>query len=136
MKFSTISILLILSFLMNGCLVNRIKKRVYQNERQQLQENNVTEVVETIQEPVLYTPTPAQPITENKIRTIKKKKKVKKVKKKPKKRVKKSKKRVKKRRAHKIVPEPYSIEKNEADPELLGPQTTLDSNPLERKKGK
>jgi len=58
------------------------------------------------------------------------------VKKKPKKRVKKSKKRVKKRRAHKIAPEPYSIEKNEADPELLGPQTTLDSNPLERKKGK
>ena len=41
------------------------------------------------------------------------------------------------KRKEKIVDktEPYSIESDKGDPELLGPQTTLDSNPL-KKEGK
>jgi len=33
-----------------------------------------------------------------------------------------------------IAYEPYSLEKNELDPELLGPQTTFTNNPLIKKK--
>ena len=33
----------------------------------------------------------------------------------------------------KLKPEPYSLDSNQSDPELLGPQSTLENNPLARK---
>jgi len=34
---------------------------------------------------------------------------------------------------HDLKPEPYSLDSNESDPELLGPQSTLKNNPLAKK---
>jgi len=156
MRISIISLTVIFAFLMNGCLIDRIKQRrmlaeqMEKNRQSKLikrssklgvrakrttlykpSSNNV-EVPPTLtqnRQPLLYTPSS---IEDNNFKTKTKKytkkssiNKTKKVQKKRKK-VNKNRKKVKK-----VTHEPYSIEKNEADPELLGPQTTLKENPLE-----
>jgi PBP1b-binding outer membrane lipoprotein LpoB len=123
MRITILSLILIIAFFMNGCLVDRIKQRMYVRKLMQQQK---VQVVQSFKKPKkLYTPSPAPNLeqsTKSTKKSIKKKKIVKK-------RVtKKSKKVIKK-----VTPEPYSIEKDEAAPELLGPQTTLKSNPLKDK---
>ena len=129
MRLYTILTLLIVAFLMNGCLVDRIKQRMYARElmkKQQLQE------VETFKKPKLYSPSPSpltatqQPVK----KVVKTTTKTLPTKKSTKRKITKQK---KKKRVKKPVVEPYSIEKDEADPELLGPQTTLKSNPLTKR---
>ena len=133
MKLFTILSILMLSFILNGCFIDRIRQRMY--AKKPLEERNYTIIqegevqVETIKKPKLYTPSAPQIIEEDTF----KKQEVKKIKKR-KKVHKRAKKRAVKKKVHKIVDEPYSIEKNEHDPELLGPQTTLKSNPLEKQR--
>jgi len=119
MRLYTISILLIVAFVMNGCLVDRIKQRMYARE---LMKQRQLKEVKTFEKPRLYKPSPSPLKEESEIKVTKKAKNVKK-----------KIKRKKKKSAPKKVIEPYSIEKDEADPELLGPQTTLKSNPLTKK---
>ncbi len=125
MRLYTISILLIVAFVMNGCLVDRIKQRMQARE---LMKQRQLKEVETFEKPKLYKPSPSPLKEESRTTVVKKKsKKIKKIKKRVKTKVK------KKKHTPKKVVEPYSIEKDEADPELLGPQTTLKSNPLTKK---
>jgi hypothetical protein len=118
-----------IAFLMNGCLVDRIKQRMYAKEvmkKQQLKE------VKTFQKPKLYTPSPS-PLTATQQPAKKVVKKSNKSIKHKKSSAKKTTTHTHKKRVKKAVIEPYSIEKDESDPELLGPQTTLKSNPLTKK---
>jgi len=128
MQIRTLITITTISFIMNGCLLDRIQQRlsvsqnVKQNKKVEQKDTNAP-IKESKKE---YKPSkPTEPIytqpdkievTPQKPRVTKtiKRKKVKKV-------------------AHKITAEPYSIKKNESDPELLGPQTTLKSNPLTKK---
>ena len=149
----------IVSIAMNGCVVDRIKQRVYAKKlkeynlhkkqtlavkQRKVTTTNDVKVVETItkeQPKVLYTPSKPNLKVDNYKKVTKKiKSKIKsKVESKEKKVVKKSaSKRVKRvhKKVAKVYKEPYSIEKHESDPELLGPQTTLDSNPLVKKESK
>ncbi len=161
MRISTISLIIITALTMNGCLLDRIKQRQLiqrqlKEQQQHIKSNSKSnlgtrsrrasvslnqQILPTQyakQEPVLYTPSASNLaiekdnyIEKRKITTNKKyKKKTTKITK-YKKRSTKHKKRV-----AKVTQEPYSIEKNEADPELLGPQTTLESNPLTEVKKK
>ena len=138
MRLSIISITILVAFLMNGCLVNRIKQRIMaQNMQKQAEQNGTVAVVNDFNETKLYQPSSANPALYEDVKKNKKRKTTKKKKKytKKKKRVKttkKKKKYTKSKKVKKIAPEPYSIEKNEEDPELLGPQTTLKSNPLSK----
>ena len=43
-----------------------------------------------------------------------------------------TKKRVHNNKPKKLKPEPFSIKSHKADPELLGPQTTLSNNPISK----
>ena len=134
MRLYTI-LLILIAFLMNGCLADRIKQRIYARELKKRQLKYIPQKSvknSQINKPKLYTPSPApKKLYQDKkeYKSSYKKKIV--TKKKIKSRV--SKKKVTKKRVKKIIAEPYSIEKNEADPELLGPQTTLESNPLTKK---
>ncbi len=125
MRIYTLITILTISILMNGCLLDRIKQRL--SVKKQIQNKQKVVQTQTVKE--YKAP---QVIEEKKVITKKVKKKVKKSKKVSKKSYK-TKKIHKKKHIHKIEPEPYSIKKNEADPELLGPQTTLKSNPLSKK---
>ena len=128
MQIRTLITITTISFLMNGCLLDRIQKRlsISQNAKQ-----NNKKVVKDLNQTISnsqkeYKPSkPTEPIyaQPDKIEVVPKNKQIaKKV------NIKKTKKVV-----HKVLPEPYSIKKNESDPELLGPQTTLKSNPLTKK---
>jgi len=129
MRIYTIFTLFLIAFLLNGCIIDRIKKRLYvqrqiAKQKQETKKNN--KLGQKVTSKKVYKPSKVSaPIyTEPKQET--KKQRV----------YSKSKRTVKKRKYVKkkviIKPEPYSIEKNEADPELLGPQTTLKSNPLSK----
>jgi len=138
MKFYTLIAIIAISFIFNGCLaVDRIKQRLFPEKRhkvaRQVSSNkqvssNQTEKVQPVKKEaveVKKTYTPSKPTAA--IYTESEPKKIKKVKSsnKPHK-----KRKAHKKKVHKIKPEPYSIGKNEEDPELLGPQTTIESNPL------
>ena len=164
MRIYTLLTVFLVSILLNGCIVDRIKQRLAVEKQLETQtqtasvknQNLGTEAstakgtyVVAKRKVKTYKPSkPTAPIYANPQQTevktakpkavVKHKAVVKKVKKKSSK-VSKSKvvKKVKHKRKHrvkKVVPEPYSIKKNESDPELLGPQTTLDSNPLSENK--
>ena len=134
-----------ISLVMNGCVVDRIKQRVYakklkeyklqQQKRLSAKDLKNIKVIETIERKpkVLYTP--FKPVVEEPVRY----KKVSTNNMKSHKKVSTNSKKSHKKTSHivkKEYKEPYSIEQNENDPELLGPQTTLKSNPLFKAKGK
>ncbi len=153
MRASIITVTLILAFTLNGCIVDRINARLKaknnafaQNQQTvTYQESGSKNLGVTVVEEVpqderfyrrvkrVYQPTPAKRYIHKK-KIIKKTIHKKRVVVKKKKYIKKHK-RVK-TKVKKVYKEPYSIEKNEADPELLGPQTTLKSNPLSKAKVK
>ena len=164
MRIYTLLTVFLVSILLNGCIVDRIKQRLAvekqletQTQTASVKNQNLGTEASTVKQTYVeakrkvktYKPSkPTAPIYANPQQTevktakpkavVKHKAVVKKVKKKSSK-VSKSKvvKKVKHKRKHrvkKVVPEPYSIKKNESDPELLGPQTTLDSNPLSENK--
>ncbi len=127
----------LISVVMNGCLIDRIKQKVYHKSLKNRDINRRSKK--------LYKPTPSTLKVEEKFienKTIAPSRREKsKISKKSKNSVDKSSKKVAKKSKtkhikKKIKPEPYSIEKDETDPELLGPQSTLDSNPLKRSKEK
>jgi len=158
------------SFILNGCLVDKIKARVYsyKNPKKSKTISGIVEqksfirtqpkrITSTVSQQVAPKVTTRQKVVKEvatvvvsekeattvsvaakEVKKVEQKSVTKKVAKKVK--VKKSKhvtKKVTKRkkvikRKVKQKSEPYSIEKNENDPELLGPQTTLDSNPLSK----
>ena len=141
MKLYTLISIIFISFVLNGCILDRIKQRLYAKKQIEKQEQAIKQreskkatigqrVPETNR---VYKPSKATaPIytEENKVevKPVTKYKKAKSS-------VKTTKKKYSKKRKHKrkkviLKPEPYSIGKDEQDPELLGPQTTLDSNPL------
>ncbi len=148
MRRYTILIILISSFILNGCLADRIKQRLYAREyakHTMIKHHNKKYKNIKVEESFSYAPkeeyiisaptttrsyTPTVVTKEKRVVKKYKKKKVikKRIKKKrvAKKRIKKYKK-IKKKISHE---EPFSIKKDEADPELLGPQTTLKANPL------
>ena len=134
MKFYTLTTIILISFVLNGCILDRIKQRIYakkQIERQEQsikkRESRATAKQRLSESKKVYKPSPATaPIYTDSNEAKNKKTKVSSVKRK---------KKYSKKRKHiskkiKLKPEPYSIEKNERDPELLGPQTTISSNPL------
>lgn len=125
----------LISFIMNGCIIDRIKQRVYHKSKKNIDVNKKSKKI--------YKPTKSELKVEEKFienkpvvktRSEKVKKSVKSNHSSSKKVAKKSKVKHIKKKTTKIKPEPYSIEKDETDPELLGPQSTLDSNPLKRVK--
>ena len=140
MKFYTLISIIFISFVLNGCILDRIKQRLYakkQIEKQEevikQRESKATTVQKATEVKKVYKPSKATaPIyaEENKVevKPVTKYKKAKSSVKTTKKKY--SKKRKHKRKKVALKPEPYSIGKDEQDPELLGPQTTLDSNPL------
>ena len=169
MKIRVIVLIVGISFLLNGCLADKIRERVYylkMRDSKHKQAKSKTrigklhkeakvqeEVIQkrfaksnTIRKKPLYMPSKAEPIEqteeveivpleEKKItrkKVTKKKIVIKEHKEYTKKRVKHKKtvKKVVKKTEQKL--EPYSIESDENDPELLGPQTTLESNPLKK----
>jgi len=135
MRIYTIFTLFLIAFLLNGCIVDRIKKRIFvqrqiAKQKQEAEKNNKLRQKAITEKNKVYKPSkPSVPLytEENNVKVQSKVKKS--VHKKHKKIVKKHKYAKKKVT---IKPEPYSIEKNEGDPELLGPQTTLKANPLSK----
>lgn len=140
MKFYTLTTIIFISFILNGCILDRIKQRIYAKKQIEKQEQTIkqresraslgqraselkkvykpskaTEPIYTeqneleVKPEVNYKKSKASVSTKSTKKTVKKKYKRKKV---------------------KLKSEPYSIGKDEQDPELLGPQTTIDSNPL------
>ena len=155
MKFYTLTTIILISFALNGCILDRIKQRMFAKKQIEKQEQAIekknSKAKATVQQSArrsdakskkVYKPSkPTAPIyskpeevkvepkvehTYKKTKTVTKKR-VKTVKKKH---IKHAKHQKHVRKKVKIKPEPYSIEKDEQDPELLGPQTTMDSNPL------
>ncbi len=140
MKKRVILIIVSITFMLNGCLIDRIKQRLAYKQSIQKRAAEKKEVPAKKTKVVKYEPSkPTEPIYKNpekievtpaaqpaaKPAVIPAKKK------KP--TVKKTKKKhytVRKKKPRTLKPEPYSISSNEQDPELLGPQTTLKSNPL------
>ena len=128
MKFYTLTTVILISLLLNGCILDRIKQRIYAKKQIEKQEQVIKQRENRASESKkVYKPSKVtDPIyaESNKVevKPIKKNKQVKS-----------SAHRIKKkhiRKKVKLKPEPYSIGKDEQDPELLGPQTTMDSNPL------
>lgn len=125
MRIYTIFVIFLSALMLNGCLIDRIKQRLYYEkilkQKQHLPKKRVKVYKPSKPNSELY----AKP---DNIEVIPKESKIKK---------KRSKKhyvkKVKKEKGYKITKEPYSISDNEKDPELLGPQTTLKSNPLTKK---
>jgi len=132
LKFYTLTAIILISFVLNGCILDRIKQRVYAKKQIQKQEQAIKRREATTADKKVYTPSkPTATIYKEEKELSVKHHKVKKASSKVKTTKKKySKKRHYVRKKVKLKPEPYSIEKDEQDPELLGPQTTLDSNPL------
>jgi len=149
MRIYTLFTVFLISILLNGCIIDRIKQRLAVEKQLKEQKKTISKTNKNLGTEIntkkvqTYTPSkPTAPIyakpqqvevkidkhkstakrEKNKIVNTKKSKVAKKVKHK------------RKQIAKKIAPEPYSIKKNESDPELLGPQTTLDSNPLSENK--
>ena len=129
MRIYTLFIIFLSALMLNGCLIDRIRQRLYYKQhtkkvQQYHKKTTIRKKVYVAQKRVYKPSKPTAPIYKE-----------------PKKRVKIVRKKVKKRRhytkkihkKHILVKEPYSISSNEADPELLGPQTTLESNPLKGK---
>ena len=177
MRIKAILLVTLIAFLMNGCLADRLKQRIYylkmrdkngkiytkkvvkrvrvettkskkassvkrfyapkrvKKELYMPSVINTTQVVSEVEE----VPLESSPVIDTKSYSTSKKRTVHKVKKKVKKKTKKKRrkviKKVKKHVKKKIV-EPYSLESETSDPELLGPQTTIDANPLSEKKNK
>ena len=162
MKFYTLTTIILISFALNGCIIDRIKQRMFAKKQIEKQEqaiekkNRKVTQRETVprksatrqnasKSKKVYKPSKVtapiyskpeevkvEPVVEHRYKktahTVKTStKSVKKKYTKKKKHIS-NKKHVAKK--VKIKPEPYSIEKDEQDPELLGPQTTMDSNPL------
>ena len=146
MRRYTILIILISSFILNGCLADRIKQRLYVREyakHTMIKHHNKKykniKVEESFidapkEEYIISAPTPTRsytPVVVEEKKIVKKRVKKRVIKKHKKKRVAKKRikkyKKIKKKISHE---EPFSIKKDEADPELLGPQTTLKANPL------
>ncbi len=127
MQIKTLITITTISFLMNGCLLDRIQKRLSISQNAKQNKKIAKDLNQTINSSKKeYKPSkPTEPIyaQPDKIEVSSKKRQINK-----KVHIKKPKKVV-----HKILPEPYSIKKNESDPELLGPQTTIKSNPLTKK---
>lgn len=135
-KIISLTTIVALSFGLNGCILDRIKQRLHPKSHKSkkiVSNNNISQNIQQKQTvlPVekQYTPSkPTAPIYKNSEKKSVESKKETKHKKIVKKKI------IKKHhKPKKIAPEPYSIEKNEQDPELLGPQTTLHSNPLTKK---
>ena len=141
MKLYTLISIIFISFVLNGCILDRIKQRIYAKKQIQKQEqiinqreSKATTLKKATEAKKVYKPSKAtDPIyaEENKIEVKQPTTKYKKdkssmntIKNKYSKKIKHTRKKVA------LKPEPYSIGKDEQDPELLGPQTTLDSNPL------
>ncbi len=126
-----------LSFTLNGCLIDKINQRLHPKSQMK---KTVTDSKQKLPTTALsaqnriaavkeYTPSkPSAPIYKESQKTVAKSKKSKK-----KTYIKKHTKTKKVSKSKVLAPEPYSIEKHEKDPELLGPQTTLKSNPLTKK---
>ena len=130
MRIYTILTVTLISLLLNGCILDRIKQRMaakQQIEKQRQQTMNKKKLgQEVLKKEKVYTPSKATaPIYANPNNIEVSHKTVKKIS-----QVKKSKKHKHITKVKKVIPEPYSIKKGDSDPELLGPQTTLKSNPL------
>ncbi len=140
MKFYTLTTIILISFVLNGCILDRIKQRIYAKKQIEKQEQAIKrrESKSSLREKAseskkVYKPSAATaPIyTDSNEVEVKHESKHKK----SNLSIKKAKKKYSKKREHinkkvKLKPEPYSIGKDEQDPELLGPQTTISSNPL------
>ena len=169
MRVRLLVFLIGLGFLLNGCLVDRIKERVYylkmrdgtyvkvkrkvkigklhkkkvkvykksreeslELEKKPLYMPSKPELVDSVEEveviplkkPISYEKKVVKRVKKSSSKVVKSKKKGSKIKK--------YKKVTKKKVVKKIKHEPYSIGSDESDPELLGPQTTLDENPLKK----
>lgn len=161
MKVRVILLMLIVGFFLNGCLADKIKQRMYylkmkgkiaqQQKKRVVKSQKVspdgTRRVVTRSHKKLYTPSSSElikpisdveeitPVTMQHRKVVKKRKKTTTVKTKEKV-VRKSRSHKKTKKVVKKSYEPYSIEDEKKDPELLGPQTTLEANPLLEKKGK
>ena len=137
MKFYTLTTIIFISFLLNGCILDRIKQRIYAQKQIEKQEKSIKkrESKASLGQRAtdlkkVYKPSKAtEPIyveqNELEVKAEDKHKKTKSTLS-----TEKTIKKKYKRKKVKLKPEPYSIGKDEQDPELLGPQTTLDSNPL------
>ncbi|HGZ70450.1 MAG TPA: hypothetical protein ENL00_03295 [Nitratifractor sp.] len=159
MRIRVILLLLIVGFFMNGCLADRIKQRMYylqmkdkiakQKNRNRLKTrreftagSKVKHDATYKKEKKLYQPSqretikPIPDVEEISLGSHKSRKVVKKKKKKNVRKAKVSRKSKKSKKPVKKTYEPYSIEDEKKDPELLGPQTTLESNPLLEDKDK
>ncbi len=132
MKIKIFISISLVAFLMNGCVIDRIKQRLYMKQQHKKidvkKEDKKQELYKPSKSPLLVEEMilPIEEAPDNKPVSNSSVKKVKVAKKS-------SKREVAKRKVHSVKkqnPEPYSIEKNENDPELLGPQTTMESNPL------
>lgn len=156
MKIRVLGLLVLTGIIMNGCLADRIKQRIYMKKMQQervahqIQKNKkrdlkATQSSQTVEnfdahpkdvkaeEVVVEKQKRVQSYSKPKYKTKREQKKAptlstgensksnKRVTKKNKKR---------KTKVKKMVREPYSIGNHKTDPELLGPQTTLKTNPL------
>lgn len=152
MRIRVVLLLLIVGFFMNGCLADRIKQRMYylqmkdkiakQKNRNRLKTKTRREFTAESQvkhgsaykkEKTLYQPSQREtikPIPDVEEISLESHKSRKVVKKKRKKNVQNAKVSRKSKKPVKKTYEPYSIEDEKKDPELLGPQTTLESNPL------
>jgi len=122
-KISILFLIFVVSFSLNGCVIDGFKQRFFtkKTNKQKVVERKSKTIIETNKtKPKLYQPS-ASPLKKEKIEQ----KITKKVK---------NNKKIYKKKIHKIEPEPYSIKNKKSDPELLGPQTTLESNPLAKEK--
>ena len=149
MNIKVVTVLVGIGFLMNGCLLDKIRQRVNylqmrnSNDKQRLSASEREELRQSgeTKKRDLYMPSKAEPIEEiEEVEEValekpkKSKPKIKKSKSRVKSKSSKPKAKHKRREVKKIKPklEPYSIESEQGDPELLGPQTTLESNPLKK----
>jgi hypothetical protein len=127
-KLSIISLFLIVAFGLNGCLIDRIKNRLY-NRQVQHKTIKKEEVKTNYTKEKIYKPSEDRLLVQEDSKKNYIKKSHKKIKKSSKaKKSPKAKKHHSKRET--IKPEPFRLGDTQGDPELLGPQTTLKSNPL------
>jgi len=172
MRIRIIALTIGIGLLMNGCLADKLRARIYylkmrdgsykkvKRKKQEAESSlkvNHTKTIEkkrVLQAPMvvkkpLYTPSPAEPLVmnddevevvavdksrssyEHNLKQRKKHTTQSAHRTKKKRDEKRKKKRVHKKKTKKSL-EPYSIESDQSDPELLGPQTTLESNPLKK----
>ena len=137
MKFYTLTTVILISFLLNGCILDRIKQRIYAKKQIKKQEQVIKQRERRASlgqrasdSKKVYKPSKATEPIYAEPNEVEVKPEVKYNKAKSSVSTKKTNKKKYKRKKVKLKPEPYSIGKDEQDPELLGPQTTMDSNPL------